>query len=411
MNFVSNLKTFFCKIGTKKNENAQTHFDMFLFSAHTPLTTLAKASTILQERVNLVPLILKYALNFSSTNIEVTAKDFQIIYQYLQDNHEEKIGPFVFKNNLTLKSDISKLANTLQNELHKNYHLVYGFIDGDPFSTEISVFKENSLHDRFKHFFEMISPESAVAFVISGHFSPSNVVLAFIKLLARLFGREEPIDGLSDKDKVDSWLSFDEEKSQDLFATSGHFGIKKTKFVIELSFGSYFPKLAGNALSNYTYIENLNMKNILDLIAEKSENDPEGFNCNQILLDNALNFSSGFTKSDADDFQTIYQYLQDNHREHLGPFVFKNTETPKTRILKFLNALQKQLADNFEIRCDFSDVDEMIEINVYKKMPLVEKLKIEFSNYIDLKGLEIKNVLFIMKCHFLMFIVTNVDAG
>mgnify|MGYP001414845566 CR=1 FL=1 len=158
----------------------------------------------------------------------------------------------------------------------------------------------------------MISPESAVAFVISGHFSPSNVVLAFIKVLARLFGREEPIDGLSDKDKVDSWLSFDGQKSQDLFTKSGHFGTKKTKFVIELSYGSV-PKLAGNALSNYTYFENLDMKSILDLTAERSKNVPGGINCNQILLDTALNSSKEFTKADADDFQTIYQYLQDNN--------------------------------------------------------------------------------------------------
>ena len=218
------------------------------------MTTLAKASTVLHERVNLVPLILKYALNFSSTNNEATAEDFQIIYQYLQDYHEEKIGPYVFKNTLTPKINISKLVKNLDKQLAGNYHLVYDFSDGDQFSTEISVYKEDLLLERFKHFFETIPTGSAVAFVIVKEtlFSRLNI-FPFIKFLAKLLERQEPIDAWSSASKVESWLSFDGQKNQDLVTKSGDFGIKKTKFVIELSYGS-IPKLAKNATSKYTFI-------------------------------------------------------------------------------------------------------------------------------------------------------------
>ena len=186
-------------------------------------------------------------------------KEFQIIYQYLQNNHEEKFGPFIFKNSIALKSNISKLAVTLHIRLADNYHIVYGFSDGIPFSTEISVYKKHSVLERFKHFFEKIPPESAVAFVISGHFSRSNTLI-FIKLLARLLGRDEPIDALSGSGKVIPWLSSDGQTSQDILTNSQNFSVNmKTKFVIELSFGIIIPKLAGNALSNFTYIENLDI--------------------------------------------------------------------------------------------------------------------------------------------------------
>ena len=144
------------------------------------------------------------------------------------------------------------LVDTLHVKLADNYHLAYEFSDGDPFSTEISVYKEDSLLERFKHFFETIPPESAVAFVITGHFSPTNM-LAFIKLIAKLLGREVPIDARNSS-KVDLWLSFDGQKSQDLLTNSGHFGTKKTKFVIEFSFEST-PKVADYATSNYTFIQ------------------------------------------------------------------------------------------------------------------------------------------------------------
>ena len=373
------------------------------------MTTLAKATKILPGKTVLVPAILNYALNFSSVNTEVNAKDFQIIYQYLQDNREGIIEPFVFKTALTPEiptSDISNLAGiklmnlrmcirivvgTLHEKLAKHYHLVYGFSDGGPFSPEISIFKEDLLLERLKHFLERIPTGSAVAFITSGNFYPTNT-LACIKLLARLLGREEPIDALSDANKVDSWLSFDGQKSQDLFTNSGHFGTKKTEFVIELLYEST-PTLAGNALSNYTCIENLDIKNIVDVIAEKSKNEQEGFNFNQIMLDNALNFSSKLTQADAKDFLIIYQYLQDNHEEPLGQFVFKNSLIPKSNFSSFANNIYEELADIYEIRCVFSDVDQStIEISVSKKIPQVERLKNALSNYTCLPGYEIKNI-------------------
>ena len=248
---------------------------VFLFSAHQPLTTLARASKILQGKINMVPAILNYALNFSPIDSKVDSKEFQIIFEYLQNNQGEHLEPLVFQNTLTSKSNISKLVNTLHVKLTDNYHLAYEFSNGDPFSTEIIVYKEDSLLEMFKHFFETIPRESTVAFVISGHFSPSNT---FNKLLASLLGREEAIDALSDVNKVDSWLSVDGQESQDIVTNSGNFGTKKTNFVIELMYGG-IPKLAGNALSNYTYLDSLDMKNILDLIAEKSKTVPGGINC------------------------------------------------------------------------------------------------------------------------------------
>jgi hypothetical protein len=82
-----------------------------------------------------------------------------------------------------------------------------------------------------------------------------------------------------------------------------------------------------NALSNYnsSNSETKNIEDLLDLTAEESKTVPGGINCNQILLETALNFSSEFTKADADDFQNIYQYLKDNHEEEIEPLVFKNT--------------------------------------------------------------------------------------
>ena len=87
-----------------------------------------------------------------------------------------------------------------------------------------------------------------------------------------------------------------------------------------------------NALSNYTSSnsETKNIEDLLDLTAEESKTVPGGINCNQILLDTALNFSSEYTKADADDFRIVYQYLEDNYQEKIGPFVFKNTLTSKT---------------------------------------------------------------------------------
>ena len=215
--------------------------------------------------------------------------------------------------------------------------------------------------------------------------------MTFVKLLARLLGREEPINAISDPSKVDSWLSFDgyeEYFGFDIFTNSDHFGTNKTKFVIELSYGST-PILTGNALSNYTCIENLDVK-----IAEKSKIVPEGFNCNQIMLDNALNFSSKYTQADAKDFHTIYQFLHDNHEDKLGPFVFKNSLIPKSDFSSFASNVFEELADIYDIRCGFNDVDPSImEISVAKKRPLLERLKNALSKCICLHGIEIKTIL------------------
>ena len=77
-------------------------------------------------------------------------------------------------------------------------------------------------------------------------------IFPFIKFLARLLGREEPIDARSESSKVDSRLSFNWQKSQDLFTND--FGTKKTRFVIELSNES-IPKLVTNATTKYTFIQ------------------------------------------------------------------------------------------------------------------------------------------------------------
>ena len=141
------------------------------------------------------------------------------------------------------------MVHNLHVKLADNYHLVYEFNDGHPFSTEISVYKEDSLFERFKHFFEIIPTGSAVAFVVSSGYPTS--IFPFIKFLARLLGREEPIDARSESSKVDSRLSFNWQKSQDLFTND--FGTKKTRFVIELS--ERTPKLAENVTSKYTFIQ------------------------------------------------------------------------------------------------------------------------------------------------------------
>ena len=224
---------------------------VFLFSAHQPLTTLARASKILQGKINMVPAILNYALNFSPIDSKVDSKEFQIIFEYLQNNQGEHLGPFVFQNTLTSKSNISKLVNTLHVKLTDNYHLAYEFSNGDPFSTEISVYKEDSLFERLKHFFETIPTGCAVAFVYDCDYFNYRF-FAFIKFLARLLRREEPINALSKSSKVDSWLSFDGQKSQDLLTND--FGTKKTRFFIELSNGRT-PRLAENATSKYTFIQ------------------------------------------------------------------------------------------------------------------------------------------------------------
>ena len=183
---------------------------VLLFSAHQPLTTLARASKILRSKINLVSAILNYALNFSPIDAEVDSKEFQTIFEYLQNNQEEQFGPFVFQNTLTTKSNISRLAENLHEQLADNYHLVYEFKDGDPFSTAISVYKEDSILERFNHFFESIPTGSGVAVVTRGYFHDD--IFAFFKILARLLGREMPIDATSlnywsSASKVNSWLS------------------------------------------------------------------------------------------------------------------------------------------------------------------------------------------------------------
>ena len=121
------------------------------FSAHQPVTTLSKASKILQGQINLVPAILNYALNFSIADKEVDAKDFQIIYQYLQDNHEEQLEPFVFKHTLTPISYISKLADSLHEQYWAdNFEIRCGFSDDDQPIIEISVYKKMPLVERLK---------------------------------------------------------------------------------------------------------------------------------------------------------------------------------------------------------------------------------------------------------------------
>ena len=370
------------------------------------LNLITEESKDVPRGIHCNQILLETTLNFFSIFTQADANDFHIIYQHLQDNHEEKTGPFVFKNTLVLKSDISKLTYTLHDRLANNYHLVYRFSDGDSFSTEISVYKEDSLLERFKHFFETIQPGSMVAFVTSGPFSCSNILI-FIKLLARLLGREEPINAFSDPSKVDSWLLFNGYEhffGFDLFSNSEHFGTKKTKFIIELSYGRPYhngsqwtdgsiPTLAANALSKYTCIESLDVKNIVDLIAEKSKNVPEGFNCNQIMVDNALNFSSKFTQANAKDFHIIFQHLHDNHEEKRGQFVFKNSLIPKSDFSSFTSNVYEELADIYEIRCGFSDVDpSVIEISVSKKMSILERLKNSLSKYTCLQGLEIKTI-------------------
>ena len=57
----------------------------------------------------------------------------------------------------------------------------------------------------------------------------------FINYLARLLARKKLIDARSNSIKVNSWLSFEEQKSQDIFTNSDGFFTKKAKFVIEVS--------------------------------------------------------------------------------------------------------------------------------------------------------------------------------
>ena len=125
---------------------------VLLFSARQPLTTLARASKILQGKINLVPAILNYALNFSRTDTEVDFEEFQIIYEYLlHNNHEEKIEPFVFKNTLTHRSDISKLADALHKQLAENFEIRCGLNDADQPTIEISVSKRITLVEGLKN--------------------------------------------------------------------------------------------------------------------------------------------------------------------------------------------------------------------------------------------------------------------
>ena len=126
-----------------------------------------------------------------------------------------------------------------------------------------------------------------------------------------------------------------------------------------------------NTLSNYTSSnsETKKIEDLLDLTVEESKTLPGGINYNQILLDTALNFSSEFTKADADDFQIIYQYLQDNNEEDIEPLVFKNTLAHRSDISKLADTLLEKLAENFEIRCGFNDDDQStIEISVFKQI-------------------------------------------
>ena len=128
---------FFLAKCTTLGQKCKLLISVFLFSAHQPLPTLAKACKILQGsrailllgKIDLAPAILNYALNFSSNITKVDQKDFQIIYQYLRDNVEEQLGPFVFKNTLMPNSDISKLAHTLHEQLADNFEIRCGFSD------------------------------------------------------------------------------------------------------------------------------------------------------------------------------------------------------------------------------------------------------------------------------------------
>ena len=260
------------------------------FSAHQPVTTLSKASKILQGQINLVPAILNYALNFSIADKEVDAKDFQIIYQYLQDNHEEQLEPFVFKHTLTPISYISKLADSLHEQYWAdNFEISCGFSDDDQPTIEISVYKKMPLVERLKQ-----------------------------------------------------------------------------------------------ALSKYTSLQVLEIKNIsemLDLITKESNIVPGEIDCNQIMLHKALNFSSKFTKLDANDFQIIFQHLKDNLEEQLGPFVFKNTLTPKSYIPKLVDTLNDNLAKNYHLVYGFSDGDPFsTEISVCKDDSLLERFKHFFES-------------------------------
>jgi hypothetical protein len=130
-------------MGTTVGLKCTLLISLTLFSAHHSVTTLAKASKILQGEINLVPAILNYALNFSIADKEVDAKDFQIIYQYLQHNHEEQLEPFVFKHTITPISDISKLADSLHEQYWAdNFEIRCGFSDDDQPIIEISVYKK-----------------------------------------------------------------------------------------------------------------------------------------------------------------------------------------------------------------------------------------------------------------------------
>ena len=220
------------------------------------LDLIAEESKTVPGGINCHQILLETALNFYakySNYSRADANDFHIIYQYLQDNNEEQLGPYVFKNTLTPKKNLSKLVKALDKQLAGNYHLVYDFIDIYQFSTEIRVYNEDSLFERFKHFFERIPTGKTVAFVDRSDY---RKLFSFIKFLARLLGREEPIDAWSRSSKVDSWLSFNGQGSQDLFAKFEDFGTKKTEFVIELSDDSKMtPKVPENATSKYTFIQ------------------------------------------------------------------------------------------------------------------------------------------------------------
>jgi hypothetical protein len=218
------------------------------------LDLIAEESKTVPGGINCRQILLETALNFYSkysNYSKADANDFHTVYQYLQDNNEEQLGPYVFKNTLTPKINLSKLVKNLDKQLAGNYHLVYDFSDGYQFLTEIRVYNEDSLFERFKHFFERIPTGKTVAFVDRSDY---RKLFSFIKFLARLIGREEPIDAWSKSSKVDSWLSFNGQESQDLFSKSEDFGNKKTQFVIELS-DDITPKLAKNATSKYTFIQ------------------------------------------------------------------------------------------------------------------------------------------------------------
>ena len=250
---------------------------MYIFSGSHPFVVFAKASILLNCKIQTLCIKTKISVSFTPPKV-MNVDCIKMIYY--EDGHftlcqrvvEIRMNERHTDSRKQMEPDLSDVCIQKMNwQLFLDYYVVYGYNYSDCIY-EVQIYSRLSVLQKFERFLEKNPNDSPVAFILNKGNTP--FVPHFVKALLRHLGRKAPnmpmgngfitgkriipwLTGTKyDPNIVQTWFSNNQAR-RDLIAHSSIFKNRKTESVINLSVYSLSDNAlsaARNAISQYTHI-------------------------------------------------------------------------------------------------------------------------------------------------------------